>query len=50
MLISPFASAGELKVADFSLSVKSFEIEETKSLGGNDRGPALAILKDGTVL
>lgn len=50
MLITPFSSAGELKVADFSLSVKSFEIEETKSLGGNDRGPALAILKDGTVL
>lgn len=44
------ASVAEIKVGDFSLSIQSFDIEQTKSLGGNDRGPAIAVLKDGTVL
>ncbi|NDB50186.1 MAG: glucose dehydrogenase, partial [Actinobacteria bacterium] len=42
--------ASEIRVAGITVDVKSFDIESTKSLGGNDRGPALAVLKDGTVL
>ena len=26
------------------------DVERSKSLGGNDRGPAMAVLKDGTVI
>ena len=44
------ARASEIKVAGVAIDVKSFDVESTKSLGGNDRGPALAVLKDGTVL
>lgn len=44
------ARASEIKVAGVAIDVKSFDVELTKSLGGNDRGPALALLKDGTVL
>jgi hypothetical protein len=42
--------ASEIKVAGISVAVKSFDVESTKSLGGNDRGPALTVLRDGTVL
>ena len=42
--------ASEIRVAGITVDIKSFDIESTKSLGGNDRGPALAVLKDGTVL
>jgi len=44
------SSSADIRVADFSLSTKSFDISETKSLGGNDRGPAIAVLSDGTLL
>lgn len=44
------ALASEIKVAGIAIDVKSFDVEPTKSLGGNDRGPALAVLKDGTIL
>ena len=44
------SNASEIQVAGVSVDVTSFDIEQTKSVGGNDRGPALAVLKDGTVL
>lgn len=44
------ARASEIKVAGVAIDVKSFGVEATKSLGGNDRGPAMAVLKDGTVV
>lgn len=44
------ASASEIKVAGVVVDVASFDVERTKSLGGNDRGPAMAVLNDGTVL
>ncbi|NCX36356.1 MAG: glucose dehydrogenase, partial [Actinobacteria bacterium] len=49
-LVAQSSSASEIKVGDLALDVASFDVEITKSLGGNDRGPALAVLKDGTVL
>ena len=42
--------ASEIKVAGVSVDVATFDVEQTKSVGGNDRGPALAVLKDGTLL
>jgi glucose/arabinose dehydrogenase len=49
-LVAPTSRASEIKVGDLALDVASFSVEITKSLGGNDRGPALAVLNDGTVL
>jgi len=49
-LAASSSSSADIRVADFSLSTKSFDISETKSLGGNDRGPAIAVLSDGTLL
>lgn len=42
--------AANIKVDEIVISVESFDVERTKSLGGNDRGPAIAVLKDGSVL
>lgn len=50
ILVAQPTHANEIKVGELTLSVQSFDISSTKSLGGNDRGPALAVLKDGTVL
>ena len=37
-------------VGGLTIDVASFDVERSKSLGGNDRGPAMAVLKDGTVI
>lgn len=44
------ANGAEIKVGGISVDVTSFDVAPSKSLGGNDRGPAIAVLKDGTVL
>jgi glucose/arabinose dehydrogenase len=44
------ARAAEIRVGGLTIDVASFDVERSKSLGGNDRGPAMAVLKDGTVL
>lgn len=49
-LASVPAQAAEIRVDGIAIDVQSFDVEQTKSLGGNDRGPAMAVLKDGTVL
>lgn len=40
----------DFRIGGVSITQQSFGIEETISLGGNDRGPALGVLKDGTLL
>lgn len=44
------APADTFKLADQELEFVSYEVREARSIGGNDRGPALAVLQDGTVL
>jgi glucose/arabinose dehydrogenase len=44
------APAAEIRVGGLTIDVASFDVERSKSLGGNDRGPAMAVLKDGTVI
>lgn len=44
------AQASEISVGNLSLTFSSTDVAMTKSIGGNDRGPALAVLKDGVVL
>lgn len=43
-------SYADFRIGGASITEKTFDIKETVSLGGNDRGPALGVLKDGTVL
>ncbi|MGA0902004.1 MAG: PQQ-dependent sugar dehydrogenase [Candidatus Nanopelagicaceae bacterium] len=49
LVIQPTASAN-IRVDNLPLNVKSISIADARSLGGNDRGPALEVLSDGTLL
>jgi len=44
------AAADTIKLTGQELQLVSYEVRETRSIGGNDRGAALAVLRDGTVL
>jgi hypothetical protein len=44
------AKAIDVRVDGIAIDVRSFNVAPTKSVGGNDRGPALAVLSDGSIL
>jgi hypothetical protein len=44
------AKATDIRVDGIAIDVRSFNVAPTKSVGGNDRGPALAVLSDGSIL
>lgn len=50
LLLGVNPAAANLRVDDLTLEVKKYDISATQTQGGNTRGPALAVMKDGTVL
>lgn len=51
LLLSLLPSAhADFRIGGASITQQSFDVRETISLGGNDRGPAVAVLRDGTIL
>ena len=50
LILGANPAAANLKVDDFTLGIEKFDIADTQTMGGNTRGPALAVMKDGTVL
>ena len=43
-------TAQTITVDGLRLTVTAFDVADTRSVGGNDRGPALAVLDDGTLI
>lgn len=49
-LIFTFNSSATIRVSDLDLETRSIDITAAQSLGGNERGPALGVLSNGSLL